>query len=141
MVKQSIYKLPKRNKGFVLIYTLFIFIFTFTLLLTLVTYLHYLNVKTIKHYESLKYDDTLDEMLFEISTNSSSLKNVGAGYITNNKGIVYSIDNNQDGTYTLIGYLIVKPEVKKYYIFHNGYYDKTDYDYQILEEGYLKENE
>lgn len=140
MAKQSIYKWPKRNKGFVLIYTLFTFIFTFTLLLIFITYYHYINLKTTKHYERLRMISALDVELLELTTDSSALKKVNNGFTTK-KDLVYAINDNGDSTYTLIGYQIVNPNLKKYYIFHNGYYDKTDYDYRILEEGYIKEDE
>ena len=104
-------------------------------------YYYFTNSKTNKRYNQLESIYLLEGQLVELSTSSFKSK-IGIGDITDNtKGIVYRIEKINNTDYMIKGHLLKYPTHIKYIIFHNGFVDKTDYDYQIIEEGYIMENE
>ncbi len=136
----SSYPVIKRNKGFILIYACIIIMLVFILITFTMSVLYYNNLKVIKREEQLETYYYLEGSLLQLSS-SSFKSNVGKGYITTTRNINYKIDVYDESSYIIIGYNLKYPAMKKYLIFHNGFADKTDYDYRIIEEGYIIENE
>lgn len=126
----------KKNKGFVLIYAVYAVTFIFILILLWYTLNYSMNNKIVNHSEEIYQKTYLEAFVNNYACKSLNKNKIGIGYFTLNNLYELKLERYEDD-YIIYGRLMKYPDMVYYQIFHNGFADKTDYQYFIYEEGYL----